>query len=107
MISYLKHNEIDRARWDGCISRSLNRRVYAFSWYLDIVAPAWEALVSDDYLSVFPLTPGRKAGVCYLFQPFFTQQLGLFSSNPIGEENAEKFMSSIPMNWAWEDHMRK
>ena len=103
MISYLKHHEIDKARWDGCISQSLNRRVYAFSWYLDIVSPAWEALVSDDYTSVFPLTPGRRAGVYYLFQPFFAQQLGLFSSNPIGTEDANRFMNCIPSRFRYVD----
>lgn len=103
MISYLKHHEIDRARWDECISRSLNRRVYAFSWYLDVVAPGWEAMVSDDYSSVFPLISGRKAGVCYLFQPFFAQQLGLFSSLPIDPVVAEKFINFIPSRFRYID----
>ncbi|MEI7492056.1 MAG: GNAT family N-acetyltransferase [Bacteroidota bacterium] len=103
MISYLKHYEIDKARWDRCISQSLDRRVYAFSWYLDIVSPAWEALVSDNYSSVFPLTPGRKAGINYLFQPYFAQQLGLFSLNPIDKEDADRFMNCIPSRFRYVD----
>jgi hypothetical protein len=79
MINYLKHTEIDKALWDECIAQSVNRRVYAFSWYLDIVCPGWDALVGDNYMHVFPLTHRRKWGVGYLYQPFFAQQLGLFS----------------------------
>ena len=103
MISYLKNHEIDRVRWDECISHSLNRRVYAFSWYLDIVAPLWEALVSDDYSCVFPLPAGQKAGLPYLFQPFFAQQLGLFSSGPITPEVSGMFMKAIPSRFRYID----
>jgi len=103
MISYLRHHEINRASWDACISRSLNRRVYAFSWYLDVVAPGWEALVSGDYASVFPLTAGHKAGLHYLFQPFFTQQLGLFSSTPIDHVTADEFIRAIPARFRYID----
>ncbi|MEI6888799.1 MAG: hypothetical protein ACOYM0_02330 [Bacteroidales bacterium] len=103
MISYLKHHQIDKARWDECISRAINRRVYAFSWYLDVVSPAWEALIADDYTRVFPLTPGKKAGLPYLFQPFFTQQLGLFSDIPIEQYTAESFMNAIPACYRYID----
>jgi len=103
MISYLKHHEIDKGRWDECISRSLNRRVYAFSWYLDIVAPGWEALAEEDYTCVFPLTFGRKSGITYLFQPFFAQQLGLFSSVPFDAGTAELFTRAIPAHFRYID----
>jgi hypothetical protein len=103
MISYLRHDAIDRGRWDESVRNSLNRRVYAFSWYLDIIAPGWDALVSDDYSSVFPLTPGRKAGVSYLFQPFFAQQLGLISSVPVDTVVADLFLSAIPARFRYID----
>ena len=71
--------------------------IYAHSWYLDIVAPNWEALVEDDYVSIFPLTCRKKFGISYLFQPYFTQQLGLFST---GDEKSESklgiFLNEIP-----------
>ena len=103
MIIYLKHDKIDRARWDESVSHSLNRRVYAFSWYLDIVSPGWEALVAEDYTSVFPLTWGRKAGVSYLFQPFFAQQLGLFSCLPIDSSLEERFLGAVPARFRYID----
>jgi hypothetical protein len=103
MIIYLKHDEIDRVKWDESVARSLNRKVYAFSWYLDIVSPEWEALVCEDYTSVFPLTPGRKAGLSYLFQPFFAQQLGLFSVLPIDPALEKQFLESVPARFRYID----
>ena len=42
MIVYLKNDEIDREQWDNCIKNSSVTRPYAYSWYLDIMAPGWE-----------------------------------------------------------------
>ena len=96
MIQYLKHNQVDKQRWDDCIARSLNRRVYAFSWYLDIVCPGWDALVTCDYDAVFPLTWNRKWSVNYLYQPYFAQQLGIFSTHRIGKVDVQKFLQAVP-----------
>lgn len=97
MINYLRHKQIDKDRWDECISRSCNRRVYAFSWYLDLVSPGWDALVADNYTCVFPLTHKRKWTISYLAQPFFTQQLGVFcSKDEIAEREIADFIQAIP-----------
>ena len=103
MIRYLKHGQIDKAAWDECVTRSLNRRVYAFSWYLDCVSPGWDGLVEDGYNSIFPLTWNRKAGINYLFQPFFTQQLGLFSKHTISHEFLKEFLDHIPSRFYYID----
>ena len=97
MINYLEHDAIDKAKWDVLIAECGN--VYAYSWYLDIVHPGWEALVEDDYQSVMPLTGGKKFGVNYLFQPFFVQQLGVFSKSPMTAETTEVFMKAIPLKY--------
>ncbi|NTW32124.1 MAG: hypothetical protein HGB12_05805 [Bacteroidetes bacterium] len=96
MINHLLNKEINKIKWDECINNSFNGNIYAYSWYLDIVCPQWEALVEDDYLRVFPLTAGKKAGICYLFQPPFSQQLGIFSKIKLNEEITEEFISKIP-----------
>jgi hypothetical protein len=96
MIHYLNHPDIDKLKWDDCISRSVNSVIYAHSWYLDIVCPGWDALVEDDYVTLFPLTYNRKFGVSYLFQPYFTQQLGLFTRNHLTEKLVGDFLGSIP-----------
>lgn len=96
MIKYLKHNMIDKKRWDDCISKSFNASVYAWSWYLDIVHPSWEALVENDYERVMPLTPSRKFCISYMFQPYFVQQLGVYSQSTLSEDDVERFINSVP-----------
>lgn len=95
MISYLHHSEIDKEKWDACITASENGLIYAYSWYLDVIHPGWEALVKDDYAAVMPLTSGRKFGINYLFQPFFAQQLGVFSPECMQLKDSE-FIEAIP-----------
>jgi len=63
----------------------------------------WEALVENDYERVFPLTTGRKFGIDYLFQPRFTQQLGIFSQTLLTEEVVINFLDSIPSNFKYID----
>ena len=103
MIQYLAHSDIDPKRWDQCIAQSVNRRVYAFSWYLDVVCPGWDALVDGDYDAVFPLTHHRKGGILYLYQPYFTQQLGLFSKLHLTATLVDQFIKAIPRKFRYAD----
>ena len=96
MIRYIAHNQIDTQRWDECIAQSPDGLVYAWSWYLDAVHPGWEALVEDDYETVMPLAAGRKFGINYLFQPFFTQKFGVFGKKEVSEAKIEEFLEAIP-----------
>ncbi|MFI5220919.1 MAG: hypothetical protein ACHQK8_01240 [Bacteroidia bacterium] len=96
MITYLPHKKIDKIKWDECISHSLNSLIYAYSWYLDEAAPGWDALVIDDYEAVFPLTHRRKFFIRYLYQPHFTQQLGLFYKTNLGAEQLAEVIRAIP-----------
>jgi len=103
MITYLHHEQIHRDRWDQCVAQAPNGLVYAWSWYLDIVHPQWEALVEvdgDKYLKVMPITCNKKYGIPYLHQPFFTQQLGVFSTLPLTEETTMAFIQAIPSRYA-------
>lgn len=97
MIQHLRHNEIDFQKWDASIAECGN--IYALSWYLDIVHSGWEALVEDDYHALMPLTGGRKFGVNYLFQPYFVQQLGVFSKSPMTSEKLDAFLNAIPKKY--------
>ena len=102
MISYLTHDLIDKKLWDECVARALNGNVYAWSWYLDVVHPGWEALVElkdDKYLSIMPITRKKKYGINYLCQPFFTQQLGVFSLEPVTLEKTLDFLQAIPQKY--------
>ncbi|MCX6243675.1 MAG: GNAT family N-acetyltransferase [Bacteroidetes bacterium] len=101
MIVYRKHKEIDKIRWDECIRTSVNRLPYARSWFLDIVSPGWDALEMNDYGAVFPLTHNRKFGIRYLYQPYFAQQLGIFSSEHLTAGVVDEFLQSIPARFLY------
>jgi len=96
MIHYLKRKEIDIAKYDACIDASLNSRIYAFSWYLDIVADNWDALVLDDYKAVMPLPWRSKYFIKYIYPPAWTQQLGVFSKFKVDANLTKEFINSIP-----------
>jgi hypothetical protein len=96
MIKYLKHEEINFKLWDNCIENSINGYIYAYSWYLNIVAGEWDALVEDNYVRVFPLPYRKKYGIKYIYQPPFTQQLGLFSTALQGFAKLHEFILAIP-----------
>ena len=94
MLKFLKNTEIDISLWDECISRSSQSLIYGLSWYLDIIAPQWCAIVKEvkgKYIIAMPLTVRNKLGVNYIFQPVFAQQLGLFSV----EDNTETMVHAI------------
>jgi len=98
-IQYLHHKEIDKRKWDRCIANAINKSVIAHSWFLDIVSPGWDALVENDYESVFPLTHRTKFGIRYLCQPPFTQQLGLFTTGLLTIEKTDKFLALAEANF--------
>lgn len=97
-IRYITYDNINKTLWDQCIKQAVNGRVYGYSWYLDIMAENWDALIQgdDEYETVFPLTYRRKFGVSYLYQPFFTQQLGIFSINQVTPDLINSFLEAIP-----------
>jgi hypothetical protein len=96
MIEFLKNHEIDREQWDSCINASKRTKPYALSWYLDIMSPGWEALVDDDYDSVFPIPSKTKFGIRYIATPAFLQQLGAFSPDKNETDAINEFIDYMP-----------
>jgi len=103
VIKLLGHSEIDRERWDHCISHSIFETIYPYSWYLDLVSPRWDALVLDDYRAVMPLTWTKKLGFRLLLQPILAQQLGVFSKDPLDHALLEEFLKTIPARFRYVD----
>jgi hypothetical protein len=93
-ISYIKHARIDKKKWDHCIDNSANGLIYAYSFYLDAMSENWDALISNDYEIVMPLTWKKKWGIKYLYQPAFTQQLGIFGNYSSTENITESFIDT-------------
>lgn len=96
MIQYIKRKDLEVAKYDACIENSIQSRVYAFSWYLDIVADHWDVLVLDDYEAVMPIPWKQKYFIKYVTQPFFCQQLGVFSKEILTGDLQEKMIKKIP-----------
>lgn len=86
-IKHLNRDEIDHERWNETIRKSVNTRIYGFTWYLDaITMKSWSGLVIGEYDAVFPLLTKKKLFIPYVTNPYLCQQLGLFSTKPIDEK---------------------
>ncbi|MDZ4793643.1 MAG: GNAT family N-acetyltransferase [Bacteroidota bacterium] len=94
-IQYITHQQIDKAKWDKCITDSSNGIIYACSIYLDCMAVQWDALVLNDYEMVMPLPYRKKIGIRYLFQPSITMALGVFGKD-VTQEIVSAFLEAIP-----------
>ena len=100
-IKYLENKYINYKKWDKCINRSFNGIVYAYSWYLDIVSDDWDALVSGNYEAVMPLPIKKKFGFKYIYQPSYTQQLGVFSTGKLDSKMVLEFLKQIPADFKY------
>jgi len=100
-IHYLKNTEIDTKAWDACISGSFNSTLFACSWYLDLICEKWDALIEDNYRSVMPLIIKRFWGQEIIDLPLFSQELGIFSGEPINAEKTRSFIDSIPSRFRY------
>ncbi len=76
----LKRKHINDEKWNACIDRN-SELPYALTWYLDCVAENWSALVLRDYEAVFPIVWKKKFAITVVYNPFFCQQLGVFTDN--------------------------
>ncbi len=92
-ITFTKNKDINTQKWDNCIEQAANRKIYALSWYLDIVAENWDALIFGDYEFVMPIPNNKKFGIPYIIQPPYCQQLGIFPKAT--EEIQEEFMKQV------------
>ena len=78
-LKFIENINLNREKWDLCVQKSINRKVYVLSWYLDIVTDRWDALVYGDYELIFPIVSKSRFCLKFMFQPLFCQQLGSFS----------------------------
>lgn len=83
MIHHLSRKELDVEKYNACIAISVQSRIYAYSWYLDIVADNWDVLVLDDYEAVMPLPWRKKYFLKYVYPPLWLIELGFFSIHRI------------------------
>lgn len=101
MVALIERRNIDDKKWNGCVHFARNDFPYGYTWYLDNVTAGWDGLVWGDYEMVMPLTWNRKYGFWYLYQPFFTQQLGIFSARKVSADVVGKFLMAIPQRFKY------
>lgn len=96
-IKRIPYHHIDKSAWDNCLDNCSHSRIYAKSWYLDIVTDQkWDALVAGNYVFIMPLPYVKKWGIRLYIQPLFCQQLGVFWQKPLPKSLIKKFLSAIP-----------
>lgn len=100
-LQFLSNKKVDRKRWDACINQSFNSLPYGLSWYLDAVTENWDGLVWGDYQAVMPLIWLRKLGVKCLYQPYYCQQTGVFSLQPLNHEILQNFLAYCKANFLY------
>ena len=98
-LNYLTYQQINKAKWDDCINKSINKLIYAESFYLDTISNNWDAIVLNDYDAVMPLIWKKKFGIKYLFQPAFLQQAGIFFSKQLNNEVLQAFITTASQHF--------
>lgn len=78
----LKRENINLLEWATCLNTAVHAPITMQAWYLDAVCvEGWEALVwregTGQYQAIMPLPIAKRLGVQYLYQPLFTQYLGI------------------------------
>ena len=55
-LRLIQGHHIDRYKWDQCVNKAINGKVYAKSWYLDLVASNWGGIIYGDYEFLYKRT---------------------------------------------------
>ena len=96
-IQLIRHEDIDKTKWNSCVHYATNGNIFGYKWYLDFVAKEWDGLVEGDYQSVMPLVHrssrwGRKK----IVHPNWMRSLGLYSVNVLSPTRLRNFLQAIP-----------
>jgi hypothetical protein len=95
MIRLLQRKKIDDERWNGIIAASGNETIYPYTWYMDACSVQWAGYVMQDYECIMPIAIKKKMGLKYAYQPFYCQQLGIFSEKPVDPEIVRMFLLKV------------
>ena len=98
MIRFVCHQEIDPSKWDRAVLTAASPTVLATFDVLDALTgdAHWDALIEDDYQAVLPLPHRTKAGISYIYTPFFLPRMGIFAPQPVDANKMLDFFNAIP-----------
>jgi hypothetical protein len=81
VLRLLRFRALDLARWEACVTASPGAPPYVQAWWLAATARRWDAVVelgpAGEYRSLLPLPTKWRPQGRVVYQPLFTQQLGL------------------------------
>jgi hypothetical protein len=100
-INYIKRQNIDTEKWNHLVLQ-YPQGICATAWYLDAVTSGqWDALILEDYEAILPIPYQPLAlGLRRLYQPPFTQQLGVFSAKKDNiSDLLSYFLAAIPKKY--------
>ncbi|MCB2409554.1 GNAT family N-acetyltransferase [Hymenobacter lucidus] len=97
-LRYLSFAQLDLAAWDACVAAAEQAVPYAQSAWLHATAGRWDAVVeqepgSSQYRSVLPLPVKRRPWGGQVYQPAFTQQLGLLTTPASRHREIEEYLA--------------
>ncbi|MGV3502381.1 MAG: GNAT family N-acetyltransferase [Adhaeribacter sp.] len=101
-LVFLHPHQVEASLWEACLALSPQALVYAHAWYLDAVCDRWSAVVElrdGRYVSLLPLPEKSLAGLRQVYQPFFSQQLGLFTTAGSRETNLSAYLAVLPATY--------
>jgi len=99
-IKRISREDIDKSKWNSCVHYANNGNVCGYMWYLDALTKDWEALIEEDYGSVFPLIWKKNwLGKKKLYQPELIIEGGLYSENILSGTRIQHFFEAIPTEY--------
>lgn len=99
-IKYLKAEEIDKNKWNGCVHYASNGNPFGYMWYLNNVSKNWDCLIEGDYESVLPLIWKPKIlNTKELYIPHLVRSTGIYSVNALSKKRVDAFLNAIPSEY--------
>ena len=103
-LRYLPFSALNLAAWDACVAAA-QAVPYAQAAWLRSTAGRWDAVVELDevsgaYLSVLPLPVKRRPWGREVYQPAFTQQLGLLTTARSRHRSLGEYLALLPGRFA-------
>ena len=99
MIRFVNAKDIDKERWDEVVENAPNGNIFSYSWYLDALCDTWHGLVRGDYEQVMAMPVQKKMSYEFMFQPFFSRQIGVFGKDVATSTEVTEFLNAIPKEY--------
>ncbi|GAA3952598.1 GNAT family N-acetyltransferase [Hymenobacter algoricola] len=104
-LQYLPFSALNLTAWDACVAAAEQAVPYAQAAWLRATAGRWDAVVeveeaSDRYLSVLALPVKRRPWGRQVYQPAFTQQLGLLTTARSRHRQPAEYLALLAHRYA-------